>query len=269
MAQGRIVEVRIGGLSIKNPMRVAFSVDKNSQSSTNKASITVSNLSATTMSRIENSNGVVSLLAGYEDEAGAKLLFVGNVKRFERKYSPPNIDFTMESQDGERVLNSTFINISYGAGTPGIVVLQAIAGQLGTVARFPASIPTAIYQNGFAFAGLARDALNRATKKLEFNWTIQNGELLFFTDTSPSPIRAPLITKGSGLKGVPEKLEIDGTRKKPGWKITSVLNSDIIPSGLVSIQSQVANGLFKVETVKHEGDNYGSEWNTVAEVVQV
>ncbi len=56
-----------------------------------------------------------------------------------------------------------------------------------------------------------------------------------------------------------------------GWKVQTLLYPLILPGSKVNINSRYLDlkGLFRVETIRHSGDTYGSEWNSQLEVTQL
>jgi hypothetical protein len=136
--------------------------------------------------------------------------------------------------------------------------------------------PSAIsYANGFSFAGPADSALDKVTKFLGLDWSIQNNAIKFVEFDKSDGTRLVSLTPETGLIGSPQRLQ-GVTRKakgkststKPGWKITALLRPEIIPGGRIRIESREIPQYseFTVSTVEHSGDTHGKDWTSQVEV---
>lgn len=57
-------------------------------------------------------------------------------------------------------------------------------------------------------------------------------------------------------------------KAQAGWEIRYFLNAAIGVNDLVQLESKVANGIFRVESVKLEGDNMSGDWLCTAQIVE-
>ncbi len=115
---------------------------------------------------------------------------------------------------------------------------------------------------------------NRYTYKiLGLEWSILNDvcqviELNRDADTDPI-----FISLKPGLSGIPEQLTDIGDsfaslREAGGWKITSLLQPKAEPGGVIKLESSVVNGVFKISSIRHAGDNYSAAWLSVMEIYE-
>ncbi len=267
-ADRRRIIVRIGRKEYKD-FRIAFKVTKTLQSTPNTAEVTISNLSEETRSQIESSNKILTLRAGYADEGGAEVLFIGDVSRFVTEYQPPNIDFVMSCGDGEKKLATTLVSLSFAENASALSVLNSLASKLGTVVRIPIPIVDSVLVNGFSFYGQARIGLTKICDRLKVSWSIQNQEIVILASKSIDSTIQILMNKDTGMIASPEKVEDKKNKGKAGWKVKSLLNPKIQPGGQMQIKSRTANGTFKILSVDYTGDNWGNDFMCETEVISV
>lgn len=265
---------------ILRDVRIVFNVDKTEGKDPNTAQVEIYNLSEKTRNiikkREEKDTLFIILNAGYIDGDGEELVFTGNVKTIVHQIDKPEIVTVITANDGDNALFNTKLSLSHGAGVSGDTILHQILKAIPISSNFPTlTVPDKAYANGFAFAGLAKDALTKVTKFLDLNWSIQNNEIRLIPFDGDDKTRAVSLSPETGLIGSPERLTAS-TRKakglskkdKPGWKFTSLLSPKINPTGKIAVQSReiVEQTTFTVFTVTHKGDTHGGEWNTVTEV---
>ena len=262
-----------GTLDIRN-LRIAFSVSKSISWSTNTATVRIWNLSAENRNQIANFGDELTLYAGYVNDGGAQLLFKGDSTQVGHSFPQPDIISTLTCGDGDKIVNNVVISVSFGANTPVRTVIEKIAALMGL--NIVSGLPTIleVYALGFKGTNLARNVLDNACQKANLWWSVQNGNLVIQrknTGNSKPPVD---INVDTGMIGVPERYtdkkgEFYVTGPKVGWIVRTLLRPDIIPGDVIRLRSDQVpvNGLFFVETIKHEGDNYGPNFESTLEVV--
>jgi len=267
---------RGGNAKILTGLRIVFNVDKTEGKDPNTARIEIYNLSEATRNLIDKNDQFIILNAGYLDGDGEELVFIGNIKSITHTIKKPEVITVITASDGDNALFNSKISISHDRGVSGDTILEQVlkaiplSSNLSTI-----SYTSKSYANGFAFAGLAKDALTKITKFLELEWSIQNNEIRLIPFDGDDKTIAVRLTPETGLIGSPERLT-GSTRKakglskkdKSGWKFRSLLQPKINPSNKVVVQSrEIPNeSTFTVYTVTHIGDTHGPEWETVTEV---
>lgn len=267
--------VYTGNLEIRN-LRMAFSILKTESWATNKCTLRIWNLSADNRNRISIFGDEVRLSAGYRMETGAQLLFVGDTTQVSHIFAEPEIITVLACGDGDRSLNNILVSVSFGANIPVRTVIESIASQMQM--EISTNLPNTflVYANGFSDSGLAKDVLDNACNKAKIKWSVQNGKLVFYSNSGASP-RPPLeINAENGMIGIPERytdkrgsLYVDGPNV--GWKVRTLLRPDIIPGDRVNVRSNRVNcnGLFYVISIEHVGDNFGSQFESLLELVAI
>lgn len=263
----------IGSLNIKN-LRIAFQIIKSLSWSTNTASIQIYNLSSEKRAKLKDYGDEVTLYAGYTEESGAQLLFVGDTTRVSHLFEQPEIITSFECGDGERVLNQRLISVSFAERVPARTVAQQIADKMGVNIAFFGQSSNLVYEQGFQFTGLAKDALDKVTKYLGLTWSIQNKNLFLIQDNGSTTKPPAIISQNTGMVGVPQRytykrLDLWKGGPKQGYKVKTLLRPEILPGDrvrLISDQIDV-DELFYVDSVKHTGDTWGQSWISDWELV--
>jgi hypothetical protein len=278
-----------GRLLIEN-LRVAFSIQKNLAWSTNSCTLRIWNLSADHRNKLRNYGDRVVLYAGYQNEllqptvytgstANTQILFRGDTTTVRHIYDYPDIITSIECGDGERFANQVMVEVSYTQEVTARDVIQDIANRMGIT--FPVEnynqLPTIVYQTGFSYAGMAKDALTKVCAYINYQYSIQN-EVLQIIPVDGALIQPPfVINSDTGMVGVPERytykrLDLYRNGPKTGWRVRSTLRPAIIPGSRILLESehiQLDPGMFRVETIRHEGDTFGPQWFSNVEVTLV
>jgi len=261
--------LRISGL------RISFTVDKTENKDPNTAKLQVYNLAQDTRNIIKDVGRNVTLFAGYENENGEELLFTGDITNITHKINKPDVITEIEASDGKEALDKAKIVISQNEKTSGLGILQKVLGNFDIGNNLnQVIVPNKIYQSGFAFAGLAKDALQKVTKFLEMSWSVQNNEINLVSFDGNNQTGIILLTAESGLIGSPERLSGKSRKAKnksktdkPGWKFTTLLFPSINPLGRIAVQSVEIKDVteFVVYTISHSGDTHTKEWTSTIE----
>jgi hypothetical protein len=262
-------------------LRIAFSIFKSESFSTNTANIRIYNLGADKRNQIAQIGDQVRLEAGYREDGGPQLIFLGQTTQTSHLFAQPEIITVLDCGDGDKTLNNTTISVSFGPDTPARTAIQSIASQMGLIITEFAPTENLVYTHGYSDSGLARDILQNVADYLDLQPTVQNGNLLLL-DKAAGSLKPPVeINANTGMIGIPERytdkkqylyrsLPPDST-PKPGWKVRTLLRPDILPGDRIRLRSTRANvnGDFIVVTARHEGDNYGPNFETTFEVVGI
>lgn len=279
---GRISSIKIGqagsldAINIINN-RVSFSVDKVSDKASNKATIRIYNLSQNTRNKLNELDNILVLEAGYTNGAGLETIFVGNIINVTHSTITPDVITVVQAIDGHVSLRDKNVALTFAAGTKAEIIFDKMANLLSLpFTKISEIFGKESFANAFSFAGPISDGLTKVTEKLGLEWSIRNNELLVVKKGETDSEFTPLITPASGLVGSPQKLDdirkgSKDSDKKPGWRIICKLRPSIEPSSGIVIQSKEipTETLFRVETVNHIGDNFGSDWNTIAVVSEI
>ena len=257
-----------------NDLRIAFSVSKNLKPETNTATVTIYNLSAGTHNKLEVGE-VMILKAGYKQgESEPPVLGLGTIKSVKKLRREADLLSEIVLEDGLLQLRQKRLSVTYAEGTSAGEVMQAaITGLELDAYPLPDYDASIQYVNGLSFEGPARELMSKVCKKLGLEWSVQTGKVLVVPKGGTGQIEAVLLNNMSGLISTPEKiaseaneLEPDEEKKPDGWTLSSLLRAEFVPGGTVTIQSDTANGSYRIEEVKHTGDTHGDDWTSTLTV---
>ena len=265
----------IGSIKLAN-LRIAFSMQKNLAWSANTASVKIWNLSQENRNRIKDYGDQVIVSAGYSQDAGEQLLFIGNTTQVSHAYEQPEIITTLDCGDGERILNQKNIAVSFKEKVAVRQVVETIAQQMGlTISEFSPT-DNIVYEQGFEFIGMGKNAIDKTVSRLGLKWSVQNGKLQIIPQFGTTSKPAVEINADTGMIGIPQRftdkrasLYLDGP--KTGYIVTTTLRPDIIPGDLINVKSQRIglDGPYSVFSIKHEGDTFGPNWRSIMEIILI
>lgn len=243
--------------------RIAFEVEKTSESAPNPAKISIYNLRPESRANFEDPNLTCLLDVGYagigDGDALTSLLFVGDVRRTYTHRQGPDLITTIEAGDAEVALRTAHIETSFGEFTSPSAVISALAKKLGvTVGTIVPSV-AAFFQHGISLTGLVSDNLDNLTKQSGLEWNVTDGELNVLDPSLPTPELAVLVSKDSGLIGFPSK-RINGF-----IDFTTLINPALKPGRAISLVSETISGSFKFRTGKYRGDTMSGPWECQVE----
>lgn len=274
---GSIASVTVGkegssGTKIDG-LRISFNVTATKTSEPNVSEIQIYNLSETTRAKFIKETGLkVWLYAGYKDDTGLQLVFVGDVTLVNFKYTPPDVITIIQCGDGALALRDLKMSLSYAPGTSAQTAIKDISSRFNIPIRntgFDASGVS--FPNGLSYVGRGKGAMNSVTNICKADWSIQKNTIQILNSDGHNNEKVVLLSPETGLIGMPEKLEDKGfsagsVNVIKGYKFVSLLQPKFIPGGRMQIKSAEVNGTFKIETVDHKGDTRGDDWTTTIEV---
>ena len=111
---------------------------------------------------------------------------------------------------------------------------------------------------------MAKDQMDKLMKKLDLEYSIQNGKIKIIDLNGVDDQNIILLDLESGLIGQPiKKTKKINNKKIIGYDVKTLLRPEIEPGNKISINSiNITNGLFRVSSADHKGDNYGQSWVT-------
>lgn len=256
-------------------LRIAFNVVKTLSYSANTASIQIYNLSQTNRNLLKNIGDEIILNAGYANEDGPELLFVGNITKVSHTFRQPDIITSIECADGERPFVSRIISVSYQEKTPIRSIIQDICGKVGIEISFFASGPDLVYSGGFSDVDTVRNLIIKLCNSLNLFPSFQN-EKLYITENEQGFGPLLNVNINNAMISSPERWiwkyrNLLTNTPQQGWKIQTLLRPEIIPGNRINVKSIISSvsGNFKVESATHVGDTYGDPWDSTFEVYQI
>jgi len=278
----RVASVIFGkpGLSnlIIEDLRISFDVTKTNTSESNKGKIEITNLSQESRNKIRELDEVITLSAGYREEDGAEVLFIGDITLLNHAYPRPEVVTKIEAGDGEKVTRESTLSLSYKEGFSIRQILTDISKKLAVPQKINLTTLPFVdkkFSNGYSFIGPAKNALDVLCEAVGLEWSFQNSELKIQLIGKGDLTRAIVVSEATGMIDSPERLEKIGASmnkddKTPGWLIRTLLQPKAEPGGVVSVTSrEIPNGtVFKIHEVQHVGDIDGETWETKMKVFE-
>lgn len=286
----RIVKAIIGtatteALVFDENFHITFDVQKNKTALANIGVIQIYNLAESTRNKLadiikrnaelrdKNQEPLILLLfAGYKDGDGYELLYSGDITRVTTIVQTPDIIIKLEAGDGAFKLKDSTIAASFAAGISSNNIISQIAKSLKMdISNSSNYVDKDItLAHGDAFSGHSKEYMDKIANAANLDWHIENGKMVITTKGTPTTDSIQLISARTGMIKSPEKLEnaIGDIAEKvsyDGWKVPCLLLPDITPGRKVRIESKVINGDYAVDSVEHQGDNRGDQWNTTFE----
>jgi hypothetical protein len=255
-------------------LRIKFDIQKTREASSNTAKLQIYNLSEASRNRIRELDDSVIVRAGYTQDAGAKIIFTGDVTKINHEFQPPDVISLIECGDGIKNLREQRDSVSFGTGTKADIVLKDLATKMGLPLRPLPQGLTNEYVTGFSHVGSTKDALNKITDRLDLEWSIQNGELQILKKREPVVGVPVQVNFTRGLLEQPERLRdikanLIGDKPKPGYKIRMLLTPELIPGGRINLTEGTFPGEFRIERVNHVGDNFDNDFYSEMEVTEI
>lgn len=287
----------IDSSGLSRPLHISFSLEKSDTQSSNTGKITLSNLNDEHKAILEKKNCYIELSAGYE--SGMGLIFSGEVSQTSESLSSADRDLEIEVIDG-CANNDLPGTVSLSGVVTCSEALEKVTEQMETESaiitdRAKEKLEKAKYDNGYAYVGKLRAAMQSILRKAGVTYTIQNGVLQIYESGEAVTTKAYLLSAETGLISIPKKITISnsnsnsgkssksssksssGSSKKsgtadkgiPGYEVDFFLNPAIGVNDLVSLKSKAVSGTFRVHSIKISGDNYENDWKCTAQLVEV
>ncbi len=274
----RIASIEIGppggaGLRV-DKSRIVFQVDKTDKVESNKCRVEILNLSDATRARIRETDDAITIKAGYAEDGGEEVVFMGRVVRLEHRYPAPDIVTRIEGGDGISELRESRTSASFAGNAKMQDIVDKLIDDFGLELRDSIDVPRVRWTQGWSYSGPTREALRRVLEREGLEYSIQNGYLQIIERGGVNKKAAVLISSATGLLSSPARLnelagDTEGSKKKPGWAFRCLLNPKIEPGGTVQLQSRDVRGFFRVNNVRHDGDTHGDEWSSQVEVSEI
>ena len=275
------------GVEITNPMRVTFEVEKNAAEEPNVHTVRVYNLQPERRREFEENDLRVRLYAGYGEEEGPLLMAAGAIVDAFSYFDGPDVITELRVADGYVEIRDTAVSLGYAEGASSAAILRDLAGQMGLPLLLGEDVPERTWSNGFSFYGPARSALHKIVAGTGAEWSIQNQELQVVAKRGVTRRQAFVLASDSGLVGYPERTTenarekakvrdvttgndarlVSSRQQRQGWRVTSLLLPTINPGDLVKMESRTVQGFWRVESVQHQGDSDGGNWQTELQLV--
>jgi hypothetical protein len=251
-------------LNIQN--RIQFQIEKTSDSNSNKAKISIYNISEESRNFLEQKDLTLFLDAGYKNNTSQ--IFFGDIIDIKTHRLPSNADIitTLLCGTSEKLLKNSFIDIGLKPNATNKTLINIIKQKLNllTSSANGENIKNIIYKNGYSFSGTIKDLFDELTKNSDHEWNIQDGELNILPKNKTSKQMAVVISPETGLIETP-------TKKEKGISFECLLNPLLKIGSPVKIHSKLFSNLegeiVKISKIKYDGDSEEGKWNCLVEAI--
>lgn len=276
----RKAEVIIGtlgstGKSFDN-LRVSFEIEMDDRKETNSAKISIYNLAQDSLGLLDQENVSVILKLGYGNNNDLSIVFIGDVVVYETTLDDADTITKITLKDGYIPLTQRFLSLSFPSNVTTRQIITKIINDLNLTKDNYSALPNYVYKQGFSFGGAPSKALTIVLDRIGYEWAIINNVL---TITKPNQSNkttvAQFLSLKTGLKESPKRFKEQqaNTRSRTdaivnGWRILCSIIPSIVPKNLIKVESETANGIFIVRSVKMQGDTEGDDWDCEIKATQ-
>ena len=262
---------------ISVPLRINFSVSLNQASALPSDNfIKIYNLNDNSQSYIKQKGVRVRLLAGYDENIA--IIYDGTIDKVEIERKDVDVITTiiLASKTFD-ITGATFSKSYAGLISTTKIVEDALSEYTsdGISYQYINLIPEFLHFN-FCFDGRVKDLLDKLLSPLGVLWYIDGTIIKFSIDGKSNGITTQVLSKNTGMLYSPIKTD-------KGVNVKSLLNNRLIIGDDVKIESSYLSttidnrsdkqsnietqGVYKIMSIKHHGDNINGNFLTEIEAV--
>jgi hypothetical protein len=265
--------VQVGDLSTE-ALRVKFKITKTLGKEPNSCDLMIWNLAEASRAKLKGSGLACIVEAGYEGAtSGNATIFSGDTRTIDHPRDHADWITHVQCGDGEKAYQFAHVNKSFtNASFTSIVqeVAKTLSPNLGNlnealnaIRNKGGKIPD--FTKGFVAHGRASDTLATLLKSVGLDYSIHQGALLVVEPGQPAAQSVFKLSPETGLIGSPDHTPPDQKNKPATLKCRCLLNPQLLPAGIVRIESAGVKGDFVIQKLEHVGDSHGADWLTVIE----
>lgn len=239
---------------VEPPLRVSFSADKSAVGGLNKLTVSIYNLNSTHRLALakdaEDPKRIsVAFRVGYQDTM--QLLFRGTIHRGTNTREGADFVTELECLDGGADFLSGFVSATVrGKGRAVDAVLSALPNTgKGKLTVLPDTTRPLV------LVGPPARLLDSLVAGAE-SWYVDDEKLFILKGDEVVSNFIPVVSAATGLLNTP-------TREALRVTFDTLLNPTIRIGGLCNLVSASApqmSGVYKIDSVRYTGDNYGANW---------
>ena len=258
---GRVLELKIGNRKesiVINNLRVTFSIKKTLSSEPNTAEISVYNLNDSNRNLITGKQyHFLELSVCYKEDV-LRLIFCGDILTVENKLTGQDIITTMRCGDGHRAYTEKTIIKTMQKGQKDSDFLNEAVSSFG-VQKGAINLPNdRVLPRGKVMMCDTREAMHKIAINNNADWSIQDDQLVVIPKNKAlANNEGWVISRNTGMIGSPKK-------SNDGLEVTTLCNPHYRIGSLVRVESKLTeyNGDYKVKSIEHNGDLYGTNWHS-------
>ncbi|WP_051476253.1 phage protein [Heyndrickxia ginsengihumi] len=261
---GRVIKVHIESSKYKtdisgDDLHIEFEVNFDDDEKPNQSTISIYNLSKTSISRITKDSSVI-LQAGYRSDYG--VLVQGKISNVVTNRNGVDKITTITLLEGQDYTSEkTPKAITFKKGTKAEVIIKKLVKLLGvSLAEF--KLPkNVVYKKGYSVTGQIENNLVEVVKDCGAALYWRRGKMVIRSITEGTDENF-LLEESTGLIDSPETFEEDDTK---GYTAKCLLQHRITTASIIEIRSKTANGKYRAKKGKHVCN--GSDFYTEVDVV--
>ena len=243
---------------------IEFDVEFSDEPKLNHAEVKLYNLSNDRINSIKNGTPII-IQAGYEGDVGS--IFMGAVYEMETEKTTVDRVTTIRAVDATDQIKKLRVNKTYQAGTRNSQIIRdliSISGLSLGVLSLPKDV---VYRSGKTVQGNIITLLKRQAQDAGAKFHILNQKVYIRAGNEGDNIQF-VFNKNRGLIGTPEPFveDVDGKEIK-GFKVLGLLQHRIKADAVITVESSVIKGRYRVRKGRHYGSNFGQDFYTEMEVV--
>lgn len=239
-----------------------FTIKRSLRSKPATCEIDIFNMSGDNRKTIQTARRpVVQVAAGYKD-AGVSTIFNGIGSKVTVFRDKTDSVTRVRAGDGHIAYRTARTNRSFAANAELTDVINALANDIGVGTGNVSTATSGVtldqlgstYAHGTVLHGNACRAMTHLLRSCGLEWSIQDGILQILQRGGHLQQQAVTLSSDTGLLDVPEI----GNHNVVTCK--ALIQPDLVPGRLVSLQSNTVNGTYRIEDVEFTGDSIGEEW---------
>lgn len=248
--------ITVGGVesTIIPPLRVAFSVLKSISGQLNKISLNIFNLgSEKRLAYVKDIEEVkmipISFFVGYKDRV--ELMFKGNIEKCANERQGADIVTAITAYDGGYDYLNSFTSRTVLGGE---VIIEEILRDMTYTTKGKIT-PRPVLTRPKVLVGNSVYLINEIIGEDE-TWYIDDERLFIIDNDDITSNFIPVVMASSGLISTPTR---DAARVTFQMLIDPTVKIGRAAK-LISTTAPHLNGVYRIEDISYDGDNYGSKW---------
>jgi len=240
---------------------IDFEIEKTSDSASNTATIKIYNPNEETIASIGRGDSI-QLSAGYHDDIS--VIAVGTVT--ETFASVDGTDTLIEINMLEHLTDTSMNETVYGFPT-NIQLIDKIVSFIKANVKTASSAnvyfidqiknynwSVILYGNPFVL-------LTEYLSIIDYGYYVSNGVLTIYKIGFALKDSSILINSTNGMIGSPKKItKKDGKTSSQGIEVRSLLNFNLVPGRMVTIESREVSGTHTIDSVNFKGNSVQGDW---------
>ncbi len=276
-------------ITIKTPLNITATVVKDIKTGEEDyAQVIIYNLKHNTRDALNKDYQNIHIVGGYNGALDS--IFTGSIVSAHHTHVGTDWITVLECGDGAFVLSKALINKTYAKGfSLGDIIEDFAVVSEVALAEMIGIDETKTLSRGRVFSADMKTSLDELGKANNFDWSIQDGELVVVKDGSGRDNVSYLISSRSGMVGSPEWIntgnDVSKTEGQQGlkYKVNSLCLPSLKPADLIVVESKSLQGRigdyhyniekedfrteFIVSKVQHNLNNRDGDFHTQIECV--